>query len=111
VEVRQAIQKLSADCAIERIDERRPVHRQFVHLAARHPFRGCLVDPNNNGKVSRYGEVLAGTQILARLLRPLLGDEAMVGLWLPPSAAGAFANMALALLGKTSVNLNYTSSP
>jgi acyl-[acyl-carrier-protein]-phospholipid O-acyltransferase/long-chain-fatty-acid--[acyl-carrier-protein] ligase len=111
VEVRQAIQKLSADCAIERIDERRPVHRQFVHMAARHPFRRCLVDPNNHGRVYRYGEVLVGTQILARLLRPLLGDEAMVGLWLPPSAGGAFANMALALLGKTSVNLNYTSSP
>ena len=34
----------------------------------------------------------------------------MVGAWLPPSAGGAFANIALALLGKTSVNLNYTSS-
>src|SRR5262249_32600303 len=32
------------------------------------------------------------------------------GLWLPPSMGGALGNIALALLGKTSVNLNYTSS-
>jgi acyl-[acyl-carrier-protein]-phospholipid O-acyltransferase/long-chain-fatty-acid--[acyl-carrier-protein] ligase len=110
VEVRQAIQKLSADCAIRRIDQRRPVHRQFVHIAARHPFRRCVLDPNNSGKIHRYGEVLAGTRILARLLRPLIADDAMVGLWLPPSLGGAFANLAVALLGKTAVNLNYTSS-
>jgi acyl-[acyl-carrier-protein]-phospholipid O-acyltransferase/long-chain-fatty-acid--[acyl-carrier-protein] ligase len=109
VEVRQAIQKLSADCASARIEQRRPVHRQFVHMAARHPFRKCLVDSMTN-KVYRYGEVLAGTRILARLLHPLLGDEAFVGLWLPSSPGGALANLALALLGKTAVNLNYTSS-
>jgi acyl-[acyl-carrier-protein]-phospholipid O-acyltransferase/long-chain-fatty-acid--[acyl-carrier-protein] ligase len=34
----------------------------------------------------------------------------MVGLWLPSSLGGALANLALALLGKTAVNLNYTSS-
>src|SRR5262249_39756753 len=57
VQVRQAIQKLSADCAIARINQRRPVHRQFVHMAARHPFRRCIIDPLNNGKAYRYGEV------------------------------------------------------
>ena len=35
----------------------------------------------------------------------------MVGLWLPPSVGGALPTSPLALLGKTSVNLNYTSSP
>ena len=35
----------------------------------------------------------------------------MVGLWLPPSAGGAIANIAVSFLGKTAVNLNYTSSP
>jgi acyl-[acyl-carrier-protein]-phospholipid O-acyltransferase/long-chain-fatty-acid--[acyl-carrier-protein] ligase len=62
------------------------------------------------GRKYRCGEVLAGAAIMARLLRPLLGDERMVGVWLPPSTGAAFTNIALALLGKTSVNLNYTSS-
>jgi acyl-[acyl-carrier-protein]-phospholipid O-acyltransferase/long-chain-fatty-acid--[acyl-carrier-protein] ligase len=110
VELRQMIQKLSADCALARADERRPVHRQFVRMAARHPFRPGLVDPVNNGRVYRYGEVLAGAWIFTCLLRPQLRDEPKVGVWLPPSAGDAFANIALALLGKTSVNLNYTSS-
>lgn len=110
VDVRQAIQKLSSDCAIARGDQRLPVHRQFVRIAARHPFRSCLIDSMNKQKVWRYGEVLVGAWIMARLLRPLLGDEKMVGVWLPPGTGGAFANIALALLGKTSVNLNYTSS-
>jgi acyl-[acyl-carrier-protein]-phospholipid O-acyltransferase/long-chain-fatty-acid--[acyl-carrier-protein] ligase len=110
-EVRQAIQQLSAENAVARRGLRRPVHRQFVRMASRHPFRPCLIDPNQNGKVYRYGEVVAGAMILARLLRPLVRDEAMVGLWLPPSAGGAFANIAVAFLGKTAVNLNYTSSP
>jgi acyl-[acyl-carrier-protein]-phospholipid O-acyltransferase/long-chain-fatty-acid--[acyl-carrier-protein] ligase len=109
-EVRLAIQKLSADCAVERGARRRLVHRQFVRMAAGHPFRPCIFDATlPNGKLS-YGRTLAGSMILARLLRPVLGDDRMVGVWLPPSAGGAITNISLALLGRTSVNLNYTSS-
>jgi acyl-[acyl-carrier-protein]-phospholipid O-acyltransferase/long-chain-fatty-acid--[acyl-carrier-protein] ligase len=43
------------------------------------------------------------------LLRPTLGDTPMVGVWLPPSMGGALTNIALALLHKTAVNLNYTA--
>lgn len=110
VEVRQAIQKLSADCAVKRGDRRLPVHRQFVRMAARHPFRTCFVDHLNKGTVYNCGKALAAAMILADKLRPIVGADRMVGLWLPPSPGAAFANIALALLGKTSVNLNYTSS-
>jgi acyl-[acyl-carrier-protein]-phospholipid O-acyltransferase/long-chain-fatty-acid--[acyl-carrier-protein] ligase len=79
-------------------------------MAARHPFRSCLIDTSTK-KVHRYGEVLAGAWILAEKLRPLLTDDAMVGVWLPATVAAAFANIALPILGKVSVNLNYTSSP
>ncbi len=109
-EVRQAIQKLSADSAIRRATHRRPVHRQFVRMAARHPFRPCMIDPNATKPELNYAEVLTGVKILKRRLAPLLKDDAMVGLWLPPSAGGAIANICLAFLGKTSVNLNYTAT-
>jgi acyl-[acyl-carrier-protein]-phospholipid O-acyltransferase/long-chain-fatty-acid--[acyl-carrier-protein] ligase len=112
-EVRQAVQKLSADCAIERSGRKRPVHRQFVRMASRHPFRPCIFDPLvQKDKPLSYGKVLIGSICLARLLRCRLGgEEKMVGLWLPPGAPAAIANIALALLGKVAVNLNYTSSP
>lgn len=108
-EVRQAIQMLSAESAIRRAKYRKPVHRVFVRNACRHPFRPCFVDPNNKDKpILNYGEALAGAKILAKLLRPKLAQEKMVGLWIPPSAGGAVANVAVALLGKTAVNLNYS---
>src|SRR5262249_36853079 len=43
-DVRQAQQKLSADRAIARRDLRRPVHCQFVRVAAHRPFLSCLID-------------------------------------------------------------------
>jgi acyl-[acyl-carrier-protein]-phospholipid O-acyltransferase/long-chain-fatty-acid--[acyl-carrier-protein] ligase len=107
-EARLAIQRLSADCAA-RNRHRLPVHRQFVHTAARHPLRACVIDPGSRQHLN-YARVLAGAWCLARHLRPVLGDEAMVGVWLPPGLGGALGNIAVALLGKTSVNLNYTSS-
>lgn len=56
-----------------------------------------------------YGKTLAGAMCLRGWLKPRLGPEPMVGLWLPSSVGGALANIVLAFLGKTSVNLNYTS--
>lgn len=109
-EVRLAIQKLSADCAVATSDHRMLIHRQFVRMAARHPFRTCLGD-STRPKFLKYGEALAGATLLARKLKPLLGDDAMVGTWLPASIGGALTNIALAFLGKTSVNLNYSASP
>ncbi len=109
-EVRAAVQKLSADCAMLRSDRRRPVHRQFVRLAAAHPFRPCVVDTVGKAGTLNYGKTLAGAMCLADKLRPILGDEKMVGIWLPPSLGGVLANIVVALLGKTSVNLNYTAS-
>lgn len=109
-QVRQAIQKLSADTAMERAGHRLPVHRQFLRMAARHPFRTALIDAANENTVYNCAKTLTGARLLSQKLRPILGDEQFVGIWLPPVAAGAIANIAVALLGKTSVNLNYTSS-
>jgi acyl-[acyl-carrier-protein]-phospholipid O-acyltransferase/long-chain-fatty-acid--[acyl-carrier-protein] ligase len=110
LEVRQAIQRLSAESAIARSGERPLVHRQFLRMATRHPFRTCMIDSTNHDRVLSYGAVAAATRILAKRLAPLLGDAPMVGVWLPSSVGGAIANMTLAMLGKTSVDLNYTSS-
>lgn len=64
--------------------------------------------------------VLAGAICLARLLKAKLADAnqkskikkstELVGVWLPAGAGSAMLNIALALLGKTAVNLNYTAS-
>ena len=111
VEVRQAIQKLWGDSAVRRARKRRPVHLRFLRIAARHPFRPCFIDSSNAAKpITKYGEALVGAKILARHFRPILKDDAMVGLWIPPSTGGALANVAVAFLGKVAVNLNYSAT-
>jgi acyl-[acyl-carrier-protein]-phospholipid O-acyltransferase/long-chain-fatty-acid--[acyl-carrier-protein] ligase len=109
-DVRQAVQELSAACAVRRNKERRPVHRQFVRMAARYPLRNCLIDSSLSNRRLNYAQTYAGVVCLTRLLRPLLGEATTVGVWLPPSAGAALTNLALCFLGKTAVNLNYTSS-
>ena len=109
-DVRQALQVLSAQSAIERSDRRKPAHRRFVRVAARRPFHSCFLDSTRPEQLS-YSRVLAGVMCAVKFFRPLLGDAPMVGIWLPSSMGGAFANIMLAMLGKTSINLNYTASP
>src|SRR5207248_2788680 len=91
--------------------EKRPVHRQFVRMASKHPLRSCIIDPLFPKKRLSYGKVLASCILLSQLLRPKLDGEDKIGIWLPPGAPGVMANIALALLGKASVNLNYTAGP
>ena len=88
-----------------------PVHRRFVRIAKKKFFRPCFSDSAYKGQDLTYGMTLAGALCMFQELRPVLGNEPMVGVWLPSSMGAAFVNIVLALLGKTSVNLNYTSSP
>ncbi len=109
--VRQALQQLWADHAVARAHEIRPAHRQFIRMAAKHPFHVCLIDSSvPGGRKLTYGRSLAAAVMLGRMLRPMLGETQNIGIWLPPSVGGALTNIAVAILGKTSVNLNYSSS-
>jgi acyl-[acyl-carrier-protein]-phospholipid O-acyltransferase/long-chain-fatty-acid--[acyl-carrier-protein] ligase len=109
--VRQAVQSLWADHAVAHADEIRPAHRQFIRMAAKLPFHPCLIDSSvPGGRKLPYGRSLAAAVMLGRLLRPVLGETQNVGIRLPPSVGGALANIAVAILGKTSVNLNYSST-
>jgi acyl-[acyl-carrier-protein]-phospholipid O-acyltransferase/long-chain-fatty-acid--[acyl-carrier-protein] ligase len=52
---------------------------------------------------------ITGTLMIAKALKPHLGNTQNVGLLLPTSVGGSMGNMALLSLGKTVVNLNYSS--
>jgi acyl-[acyl-carrier-protein]-phospholipid O-acyltransferase / long-chain-fatty-acid--[acyl-carrier-protein] ligase len=110
-DVRQAVQKLSADCSIARSPQRVPVHRQFVRMAKRSFFRPCFSDSTLKDQDLTYGMALAAVLCIVREMRPIFGAAPMVGVWLPSSMGAAVTNIVIAILGKTSVNLNYTSAP
>jgi acyl-[acyl-carrier-protein]-phospholipid O-acyltransferase/long-chain-fatty-acid--[acyl-carrier-protein] ligase len=110
-QARQVLQEVSAKAHVAHTPKRRPVHRQFVRVAARHPFRSCWIDSTAPGQEMNYAKAYVGSVCLTQMLKPLLGDAPMVAIWLPPGRGGALANVALAFLGKVSINLNYTSPP
>ncbi|MBI4470069.1 MAG: MFS transporter [Acidobacteria bacterium] len=108
LEVRQAVQDLQAEAWEHRKPLMRMPHRSFVQTARRFPFRFAMVD----GMVPKlsFGSALARTVFLARRLAHAWAGQEMVGIFLPPSVAGALVNFAALLLGKVPVNLNYTVS-
>ena len=108
-DIRRAVQELSAEAFEARRPDMRPLHRELISAARRHPTRFAMADPTNP-RVSSFN-VLVRTLVLGRLLRRRWAGDDMVGILLPPSIAGACVNFAAMLAGKTPVNLNYTLSP
>jgi len=106
-EVRRAVNELAQEAWSHRRSDMRPLHHEFIRIARRHPFSMMMSDPLRP-RVSRIA-ALTGAIALARALRKPWGDQANVGILLPPSAAGALTNLASSLSGRASVNLNYTA--
>ena len=109
-EVRQAVAELGVESAAERAN--RPgntLPQRLLDQARRRWFSPLFSD--TLGQSLTYGRLLTGAVALnARLAPQIADDEQNVGLLLPPSVAGALANAALSLQGKTVVNLNWTVS-
>jgi acyl-[acyl-carrier-protein]-phospholipid O-acyltransferase/long-chain-fatty-acid--[acyl-carrier-protein] ligase len=117
-EVRLAVQKLSADCALARSKACRSIPREIVRTAGRHPFRTCIVQPaekepapsplatgaSQTGPFT-YAAILASAMCLAGKLKkcfPELRTEVgknAIGMWLPPGARAIQAHLAAAFCG------------
>jgi acyl-[acyl-carrier-protein]-phospholipid O-acyltransferase/long-chain-fatty-acid--[acyl-carrier-protein] ligase len=112
-ELRLILQELMADCATRQSDFTPLVHRQFVRNAVslRNLFRPCVIDNAAGEKILTWGKTFVAAMCVTRYLRGRVGPEQNVGVWMPTSLGGALANLAIAFLGKTSVNLNYTAGP
>ena len=108
VEVRTAVQELQATAFETRKSSMTTLDRAFLRTARKRPWRFFMAD-GKTPKVS-FGSALLKTIYIARRLRKHIGHRPMVGVLLPPSVGGALTNYALMLMGRVSVNLNYTSS-
>lgn len=80
----------------------------FVHHAKTHPDQIAIED--STGLSLTYHDALLSSIALANILHDKLGHEEYIGVLLPPSVGAVLANIAITLLGKVPVNLNYTSS-
>ena len=112
-ELRAAVVETGADCAIAESDRVIPVHAGFVRYAAKwsNLRRIAFVDAGSGtDRTMTWPKALVGAWGLANWLKSRFEpDERNVGIWLPTGLGSAFANIALAFLKKTSVNLNYTA--
>ncbi len=105
--VRRAVEHTGMEAYMERPYEFRVVQHGFVRMARRHLRRMAIADAMT-GSLS-YFKTLVGSIVFARKLKAILGKEEMVGLLVPPTVGGALANIAVQMLGKAPVNLNYTA--
>lgn len=110
-EIQLAVQGATADAAIRQSDFVPAVHRSFVRNAAkfRNLFRTCVVDNAAGERILTWGKMFVAAMCVTSYLRPRVTSSQNVGVWLPTGLGSALANLAIAILGKTSVNLNYTS--
>jgi acyl-[acyl-carrier-protein]-phospholipid O-acyltransferase/long-chain-fatty-acid--[acyl-carrier-protein] ligase len=61
------------------------------------------------GVTLTYGQTLLRALVLGRFLVRTVGDNPYVGIMVPPTVPAAIANLAVVLLGRVPVNLNYTA--
>ncbi|MDK9718781.1 MAG: acyl-[ACP]--phospholipid O-acyltransferase, partial [Trichlorobacter sp.] len=107
VKVRTSVMELSVHYFESRKHDRLPLADAFINTARSNWSHPAVND--TTGKSATYGKLLTGALLVKNRLKPLLNGT-NVGVLLPPSMAGFTANIALTLLGKVPVNLNYTAS-
>ena len=67
----------------------------------------CMAD--STGIEVSGDRFITGTVMIASALKPMVKESQNIGVLLPTSVGGSMGNMALLTLGKTVVNLNYSS--
>lgn len=105
--VRQAVLDLSAQAFDLRLAERKSLPIEFLKRAKQQP--GALAVADSSGLQMSYSRLAAVTRQTAKALGPQLTAAPRVGILLPSSVGAAVTNIAVALLGKETVNLNYTA--
>ena len=107
-EARQKVSELSCDYAQGRKLKDRSLGHQFTRVARRNWSRICITD--TTGKRLSYGRTLSASVLLADNLQQQTQAQDNIGILLPPTVAGTISNIAVALLGKASVNISYVIS-
>ena len=105
--LRQAIRELSCNDFMPEKQMHKTLIHTFIRRARLYPLRPVMTDANselNNIKL------LAASFFMAKKISPKTAGQEKIGILLPSSCGGAIANLAISLLGKVPVNLNFTGN-
>lgn len=97
-----------AGCNIGGIRMEGTLAGHFVRAVRKNRHRRCISD--STGRKLNYGQCLTAAITLAGRIEKITENQQMAGILLPPSCGAALANLAITLLGKVTVNLNYRLS-
>jgi acyl-[acyl-carrier-protein]-phospholipid O-acyltransferase/long-chain-fatty-acid--[acyl-carrier-protein] ligase len=106
--VRSAVMELGADAFKYRLADKVTLPEAFWCEARKHPSKFCIAD--SSGKKLNYALTLVSAVAISRKINGKLFQEKTIGVLLPPSVAGALVNIAISILNKVPVNINYTAS-
>lgn len=107
-QIRQKVVELSSTYFRDLKSSRKSLAETFVRMVRGNWYKRCMAD--GIGDEINCGQALAKSIALSKKIDTLAGDTENIGILLPPSVAGSITNIAVTLMGKTSVNLNYTVS-
>ncbi|HSV43918.1 MAG TPA: AMP-binding protein [Candidatus Bathyarchaeia archaeon] len=107
-EVRHRVLELGAEAFVDRLTDYTSLVDAFFKRMKGRPFDFCMAD--GSGKNLNRMATGVAAAMLARRLKPMIREATYVGIYLPPSIAGALANIAVSLLHQIPVNLNHTAS-
>jgi acyl-[acyl-carrier-protein]-phospholipid O-acyltransferase/long-chain-fatty-acid--[acyl-carrier-protein] ligase len=106
-QVKQAVFELSVNSWQTHARTLPTLPEAWLATARRRLGQPCAVDSSGASLTNR--RFMAAVFLFARRIRRLAKEE-NIGVLMPASTAGAIANMAVLLNGKTTVNLNYSAS-
>lgn len=106
-EIRMAVQELGTEAWYQRRSDTTPLHHYFVKNMRKRMWKTAFADSSGK-KLSRI-KSLASVIAMSKVLHKIWADDDNIGIILPPSIGGAFANLSATLSGKTTVNLNFTA--
>ncbi|NKB22947.1 MAG: MFS transporter [Kiritimatiellae bacterium] len=107
-DVRYAVMELSNDYFENLKKERCSLGEIFIKTARLNRSRKAMTD--TTGRSYTYSQALTASLLLAKRIKNKTKGYDKLGLLLPTSCVGALANVAVTLLGKIPINLNYTAS-
>jgi acyl-[acyl-carrier-protein]-phospholipid O-acyltransferase/long-chain-fatty-acid--[acyl-carrier-protein] ligase len=106
--IRSRVMELGADAFQYRLADKVTLPEAFWREARKHPAKFCIAD--SSGKKLNYGTTLISAVAISRKINGKLFQEKNIGVLLPPSVGGALVNIAVSILNKVPVNINYTAS-
>ena len=108
--IRNMVREISIDAWTNSISYYRPLASSWLRACKKLVRSGPAIYSPDGAHVSGY-KLIAASLAFSKALKKKTHGQKNVGILLPPSPAGVISNLALWILGKTNVNLNYTSSP